>query len=72
MEDCPSIRTCPFFNDQLASRPATANLMKKSYCNADYRTCARFMVSKALGSSRVPKDLFPNMGDRAKQLVGAG
>ena len=69
MEECPSIRTCPFFNDKLAGRPATANMLKKSYCQSDFLKCARYMVCKRLGSAAVPADLFPNMGDRAQTIL---
>jgi hypothetical protein len=71
MEECPSIRGCPFFNDKLADRPATANMLKRAYCQSDYLRCARLMVSKALGSAAVPADLFPNMADRAHNILHA-
>jgi len=71
MSECPNIATCPFFNDKLADRPATANLLKKSFCRSDYVTCARYIVSSRIGSTAVPADLFPNMGDRAKAILHA-
>ncbi len=69
MADCPNIRTCAFFNDKLTNRPATANLMKKSYCNGRYLECARYMVCSVLGSAKVPADLFPSMDSRAREIL---
>jgi hypothetical protein len=71
MADCPNIRTCPFFNDKLTDRPATANLMKKSFCNSQYHDCARYIVCIAMGSPKVPADLFPNMKSRAHTIVAS-
>ncbi len=71
MADCPNVPKCIFFNDKMANKPATANLMKKNYCQGDYAACARHMVCIALGGSQVPADLFPNMVDRAKAILAA-
>lgn len=72
MADCPNTPTCPFFNDQLADRPATANLLKRSFCHSAYQDCARYRVSKALGGPKVPADLFPNMASRAEAIIRQG
>jgi hypothetical protein len=73
MSDCPNIAKCIFFNDKMANRPATAEMMKKSYCKEKFTTCARYIVCVALGGPQVPADLYPNMVDRAKaQLTAAG
>lgn len=60
-----------FFNDVMPNMPSTADQLKK-YCLTDSSTCARFMVSKALGSAKVPKTLFPNQIERAEELITAG
>lgn len=69
MADCECLSGCPFFNDRMASAPATANLFKKTYCQGDNTNCARHVVFKALGKPNVPGDLFPNQLDRAKNIV---
>jgi hypothetical protein len=71
MPDCPSLPKCPFFNDHMASRPATAEMMKSTYCHGDNRDCARWMIATALGKPAVPLDLFPSQVDRARALIQA-
>lgn len=66
MSACERVGKCPFFNDKMASKPATADMMKKSYCMADKEHCARYIVASS--GKDCPPDLFPNMQDRAKQL----
>lgn len=72
MSDCECLPRCPFFNDRMTDMPAMAGMMKRRYCQGEFHTCARFQVMKALGSSRVPTDLFPNMNDRAEELIQQG
>ncbi|RKD21395.1 hypothetical protein SAMN02745883_01211 [Caminicella sporogenes DSM 14501] len=69
MPNCPSLSSCPFFNDKMCSRPALAEMYKKRYCKGNYEICARFKVSKALGKEHVPNDLFPNQSDKAENLI---
>lgn len=70
MADCEMIAKCIFFNDKMANKPATANLMKSKYCQGDFRSCARYTVCKKLGREQVPCDLFPSQIDRAQSLCG--
>lgn len=70
MSDCELLFTCPFFHDQMQTRPAAAEMYKKSYCKGDSANCARFIVFKALGRTKVPPDLFPNQLERAEKLLG--
>jgi len=72
MPDCECLPRCPFFNDRMADMPAMANMMKHKYCQGDFSTCARHQVLKALGSSHVPPDLFPNMTSRAEAIIQKG
>lgn len=72
MSECTSLAKCPFFNDVMQNMPSTADRLKKKYCLADSSTCARYRVSKALGSEKVPKTLFPNQIERAQELIAAG
>jgi len=70
--ECPNIKGCPFFKDVLPHMPDTADILKREYClghGKHYTQCARFMVAKALGREFVPKDLFPNQHERAKQII---
>jgi len=69
MAECECLPKCPFFNDKMAERPATAELMKKQYCRDDYESCARYVIFNKLGREQVPAELFPNQIDRAKQIL---
>jgi len=69
MPECPSLPRCPFFNDHMATRPATADMMKKTYCRTDNAGCARWLVASTRGKEAVPADLFPNQVDRARVIV---
>ena len=70
MADCECLPKCPFFNDKMSSKPATAELMKKQYCRDDFESCARYMVFKKLGREAVPADLFPSQQERARKILG--
>ncbi len=69
MQDCELLGGCIFFSGKMEGMPSTAELIKLRYCKEDSKNCARYMVCKALGRDRVPADLFPNHGERAKQLI---
>lgn len=69
MPDCECIGGCPFFNDKMANMPRSANLFKQNYCKDDFTSCARYTVFKRLGKPAVPQDLFPNMKERAAQII---
>lgn len=71
MPDCPNVPKCIFFHDKMANKPATAEMMKKNYCQGDFAKCARYMICIALGGPQVPQDLFPNMIDKAKSILTA-
>jgi len=66
--ECECLAKCPFFNDQMADKPATAELMKKQYCLSNYENCARYIIFKALGREKVPADLFPNQQYRVDTI----
>ncbi|UCF06565.1 MAG: hypothetical protein JSV33_05935 [bacterium] len=70
MPECEKLKDCPFFNDRLADMPAMANMLKNRYCHKEKMKCARYMVAISLGKEKVPSDLFPNMHDRAKEILG--
>lgn len=69
MADCECLSKCPFFNDKMKNMPAMAATYKRNYCQGEFAKCARYMVFKALGRDKVPADLFPNQGDRAKAIL---
>lgn len=69
MADCELLENCPFFNDKMAKIPTMATMMKKKYCKSDYSNCARYIVFKKLGSSKVPSDLYPNQLSRTKEII---
>jgi hypothetical protein len=69
MADCECLERCVFFQGQMASMPATAEVARQRYCRGDYTRCARYVVYKALGREHVPGDLFPNELEIARQLV---
>lgn len=72
MVDCECLAGCPFFNDNMKDMPATANSLKETYCRTDNSICSRFMVFKALGKPNVPKDLFPNEIEKARDIISKG
>ncbi len=72
MANCELIATCIFFNDKMADLPSAADFLKKKFCVGDNSECGRYVVFKALGREKVPKDLFPNDIERAKALISAG
>lgn len=71
MADCECLPKCPFFNDKMASKPATAQIMKKQFCQGDSTGCARHQVKVAAGSDKVPADLFPGQTDKVPGILAA-
>ena len=71
MANCELMETCIFFNDKMASMPATAEVFKKMYCRGDSSDCARMIVVKALGRQNVPADMMPSDVTKAKTMIGA-
>lgn len=69
MAECVCLSGCLFFNDNMASMPATAELLKARFCRGDSTGCARFMVFSRLGREGVPADLYPTQTDRAQQML---
>ena len=72
MAECKYLVKCPFFNDQMDDMPATADAFKRRFCTGDYSNCARLLVFKALGISKVPRNLFPNQMEKAEQIIAVG
>lgn len=71
MADCPSVVSCPFFNDRMSNKPALAEILKQRYCKGDNKQCARFVVFRAVGKGNVPADLYPNQSNRVAEIIAA-
>jgi hypothetical protein len=71
MADCELLAGCLFFNDKMATKPATAEMMKSSYCRGNNSACARFLVFNKLGRPMVPSDLYPDNVERAKLILSS-
>lgn len=67
MPDCEKLIKCPFFNDKMASKPASAEMYKVKFCHGDKMQCARYQVG--FNGIDVPSDLFPNQNDKASSLI---
>ncbi|MDX9800558.1 MAG: hypothetical protein RBT69_04390 [Spirochaetia bacterium] len=72
MADCELLKGCLFFNDKMPADSGMGTIYKKKYCLGDNTKCARFMVAKSLGREKVPTNLYPNMYDRANELIASG
>ncbi len=70
MPDCECLKGCPFFNDKMPDSSGLGSIFKKKYCLGDNSQCARYMVFKKLGKPAVPANLYPNMHDEAKKIIG--
>lgn len=71
MAECECLPKCPFFNDKMANKPATAQIMKNQYCLGDSTDCARHRVKVAAGSESVPGDLFPAQLEKVPGILAA-
>jgi hypothetical protein len=69
MAECDCLAGCPFFNDKMKDMDSMSSLYKTRYCTGDFMKCARHVVKEALGKPAVPVDLYPNMHDRAAQII---
>jgi len=67
--ECPLLSECAFFNDVLEDMPCSSEFMKKSYCEGQYGTCARYQVFMEAGKHKPPKDLFPHDADKAAKII---
>jgi hypothetical protein len=70
VSECPNLSRCPFFSSRLQNMPAVAELAKTSYCRGGHHeSCARFIVSKALGPAAITDDLFPDQKERVPDIL---
>ncbi len=71
MADCELLKGCLFFNDKMPPAVGLGAIYKRTYCLGDSGKCARYLVAKRLGREKVPLNLYPNMLDRARDLIAA-
>jgi len=69
MADCELLAGCLFFNDKMKVNETIGSIYKKWYCLKDNSTCARYKIFEKFGREAVPIDLFPNMIDRANEIL---
>lgn len=69
MANCECLAGCPFFNDKMPDTEGLGAMIKKKYCQGDNSNCARYMIFKKLGKAAVPSNLYPNMQDRAREIL---
>jgi hypothetical protein len=69
MAECQLLKNCLFFNDRMPGTSGLGAIYKRNYCQGDNSKCARYVVAKSLGREKVPPNLYPNMWDRAKQIL---
>lgn len=63
---CSLLGSCTFFADGIPEMPCTTESLKDKYCRGNYDECARYMVFKACGRDKVPRELPPS--DRYETL----
>ena len=70
MTECDFTGGCPFFNGTMKEHPAMSNILRKKYClGGEKENCARFLVRNAIGSEKVPIDLYPNQFEKARIVI---
>lgn len=67
--ECERLKACPFYNDKMDLEKGIGKLYKNRYCLGNKTECARYIVSKELGPQYVPIDLYPNMHQKAKEII---
>ncbi len=72
MADCELFKGCIFFNDKMPIEKGIGSLYKKNFCQGDNSSCARYMVAEKLSREKVPRDLYPNMQERANEIIVKG
>jgi hypothetical protein len=70
--ECECMAGCPFFNDKMSDNAGLGAIYKHKYCLGDNTNCARYQVKVALGKAKVPPTLYPNMWDKAKDIIALG
>lgn len=69
MAMCENLLKCPFYQGKMSMDSGLGSMYKKRYCEGNRSVCARYMVSSKLGKEFVPASLYPNMVDKAKEIL---
>lgn len=69
MDMCERFVKCPFYQDKMVIETGIGKILKKRYCEANKKECARYMVLQSIGPEYVDNSLFPHMKDRAFELI---
>ncbi|OGO82404.1 MAG: hypothetical protein A2Y18_00835 [Clostridiales bacterium GWD2_32_19] len=66
---CEKLAACPFYNDKMTVESGIGSIYKKRYCEGNNLICARHKVSVEIGKEFVPENLYPNMLERAEEII---
>ena len=69
MAKCELLAGCLFFQGKMQIDSGLGALYSHRYCLGDSSECARYMVAKKCGREKVPENLYPNMYDRAQEII---
>ncbi|MBQ8592453.1 MAG: hypothetical protein IJ485_06895 [Lachnospiraceae bacterium] len=69
MATCEKLEKCPFYQGKMSMDKGLGSMYKQKYCEGDKTICARYMVATKLGPEFVTNSLYPNMMDKANQLI---
>ncbi len=69
MTTCDLLSSCNFINSKMATMPATAKLLKGSYCTRNPSECARHKAAHVVGTKMIPDDLAPSDDEIAEMLM---
>lgn len=70
MEPCEKLAGCDFYQGHMISTSGIGEMLKKRYCEAGNKAnCARYQVCTQLGKEYLDNTLFPNMTDRAEEMI---
>lgn len=66
---CENLSNCQFYQSKIDAESGMGKLYKKRYCLGDKNKCARYITASKIGRENVPANLYPNMHDRAKEII---
>lgn len=69
MSRCERLDKCPFYQGKMDMESGLGAMYRKKYCEGDNTTCARNMLATQISPSVVPITLYPNMVEKAEQLI---
>ena len=70
MEPCEKLSGCAFYQGHMIATSGIGDILKKKYCEAGNKeNCARYQVCTQLGKEYLDNTLFPNMTDRAQEMI---